>query len=302
MAVFIAASDETSGANAFGLYHYAGWLAPELDWTRFFTPAWQQRVLDGPPTIPYLHMTQVRSRKWRAQVGINDADMDERLDEAARVIDTMGSLYPLKLTIDASVYRPLYKPHKMLAASGGQKEMQPDFLAFASYAFAVLLHVHLRYPEAEKVDFLVENNSEITKHIHELYKSLPASLNHIGRPELVPLVGEFIPGGKERVPLQAADYLCWHSQRNDAQTLSDVRDLRRWNTIASRKGFNLTLTTDLLTILAKKFTEYGKENETTNGIRGVRQGHARPSERVPQRDKGRSGRRKDGKTNEKAEG
>src|SRR6267378_5096898 len=96
MAVFVAASDETNSAN--GLYHYEGWLASESDWTRFFTPAWQERVLDGPPQIPYLHMTEMRSRAWREQWGITQANVDERLDESARVIDQMGSLYPFKLT------------------------------------------------------------------------------------------------------------------------------------------------------------------------------------------------------------
>jgi hypothetical protein len=270
MAVFLAASDEASGANAFTLCHYAGWVAPEPDWSQFFTPAWQERVLDGPPKIPYLHMTEMRSRAWRAKWGITELDVDDRLDEAARVIDTMGSVYPFKLTIDSGIFRPLYKPHKMIVASGAQKTFQPDFLAFTSYVYAVLSQVYLKYPDAEKVDFLLENNSEITKHIYELYKTMPVALNHIERPELIPLLGEFIPGGKERVPLQAADYLCWHSQRAEAQTLSDERDLRRWNTIAQRKGFNLTLPTDVLTALAQAFTEHGKENETTHGIRKVR--------------------------------
>src|SRR6266403_1453566 len=248
MAVFVAASDETNSAN--GLYHYAGWLASESDWTRFFAPAWQERVLDGPPQIPYLHMTEMRSRAWREQWGITQADVDERLDEAARVIDQMGSLYPFKLTIDTSIFRPLYKRHKMLVASGAVKNYKPDFLGFVSYAFAVLTQVHFKYPEAEKVDFLVENNSEITKQIHELYETMPASLKQIGKPELVPLVGEFLPGRKDRVPLQAADYLCCHNQRSDAQMLDD-RDSRRWNTLACRKGFNLTLPTSILTALAK---------------------------------------------------
>jgi hypothetical protein len=256
MAVFLAASDETTGGNA--LYHHAGWIAPVPDWWHFFTPAWQERVLNGPPKIPYLHMTEMRSRVWREQWGITETDMDERLDEAARVIDTMGSLHPFKLTIDTSVFRPLYKSHKMIAASGGKKDYQPDFLAFTSYALSVLVQVKLRYPDAEEVDFLVENNSEITKHIYELYKALPDALNLINRSELIPLLGEFIPGGKDRVPLQAADYLCWHSQRKEAQTLSDVRDVRRWNTIAQRKGFNLTLPADLLADLAQAFTERGK--------------------------------------------
>ena len=290
MAVFVAASDESSGA---GLYHYAGWLAPEPDWSLYFTPAWQDRVLNGPPKIPYLHMTEMRSKAYRAKWGLSELEADDRLDEAARVIDTLGSLYPFKLTIDSSIFSPLYKPHKMIVESGAWKEFKPDFLAFTAYVFAVLCQVNFKYPEAEKVDFLVENNSEITKHIHELYKTMPVALNHIKRPDLVPLLGEFIPGGKDRVPLQAADYLCWHSQRADAQTLDDERDLRRWNTISHRKGFNLPLPMDVLTKLAESFTKHGKEeHETTKRIRQIRHNDATVNAGSAQRDKSRTGRGK----------
>ena len=63
-------------------------------------------------------------------------DMDDRLDEAARVIDTMGSVYPFKVTIDSGIFRPLFIPHKMIVASGAQKTFEPDYLAFTSYVFA----------------------------------------------------------------------------------------------------------------------------------------------------------------------
>lgn len=293
MAVFVAASDETNSAN--GLYHYAGWLAPEPDWSLYFTPAWQERVLDGPPKIPYVHMTDVRSRAWREQWHVTQTDVDERLDEAARVIDQMGSLYPFKITIDTKIFKPLYKPHKMLVASGAATDYKPDFLGFVSYAFGVLAQVHFKYPEAEKVDFLVENNSEVTKHIHQLYRTLPESLKQIGRPELVPLVGDFVAAGKERVPLQAADYLCWHSQRADAQTLSDIRDLRRWNTIAQRKGFNMLLPTSVLTDLAAAFAKRERENDKTNGSGSFRQNHARSDKRIARRNKKGTRRRKSNK-------
>src|SRR5689334_19334212 len=59
MAVFISASDEYSGSDGSGSFLFAGYIGPEKDWSDFFVPAWRQRVLDGPPTIPYLHMTEI---------------------------------------------------------------------------------------------------------------------------------------------------------------------------------------------------------------------------------------------------
>lgn len=294
MAVFLAVSDETYGGDVFSFYHFAGWIAPEPDWSQFFVPAWQERVLDGPPRIEYLHMTEMRSRAWREKWKITEIDMDERLDEAARVIDQSGSLYPLNITIDSSKFRPLYKDHKVKLPSGGSKVFQPDFLAFVAYAHAVLGKIHMKNPEAEKVDFVVENNSDITKYIHELYKTLPAALEYIGAPELIPLLGDFSPAGKECIPLQAADYLCWHLRRAQAQTLDD-RDSRRWNTISARKGFNLPVSTSLLTGLSEAFTEKAKEDEATNTIREIRRCHAKTDKRSSQHDKGKAGRGKDRK-------
>jgi len=296
MAVWVAASDETSGGNKFSKYHYAGWLAPERDWYDFFAPAWKERVLDGPPKIPYLHMTEMRSRAWREKHGITALQVDDRLDLAADLIRQMYSLYPLNITIDGSVFAPLYKKFKVLSKSGhGAKDFQPDFLAFVSYAYAVLLGVSKKFPEAEKVDFLVENNSEITKHIHELYETLPESLTGVGHPELVPLMGEFNPAGKDRVPLQAADYLCWHLRRADAQTL-DLRDTARWNTIASRKGFSWEMPKKVLIDLAKAFRKREKENAKADRVRKLRQNNARPNKSAARGIKSRIGARKGGKS------
>lgn len=269
MAVFVAASDETSGGNVGSAYHYAGWIAPEPDWSNFFTPAWKERVLDGPPEIPYLHMTDIRSRAWRGKYGITETVVEERLDEAARVIDQMGSLFPLMYTIHRSDFNPLYKEHKVIVASGATKDFQPDFLAFLAYAYGVLKYVHDKHPSADRVNFLVENNSEITKHIYEFYKGMPGALNHIEAPELIALLGEFLPAGKDRVPLQAADYLCWHSRRADSDTL-DTRDAARFGTIASRKGFRLTIPKEVLTGLSEAFREHGFTSEQINKLRGVR--------------------------------
>jgi len=66
MAVFISASDEAAGKNQRDPFLFAGFVAPEKDWSRFLAPAWQERVLDGPPSIPYLHMTDIRSPQWRS--------------------------------------------------------------------------------------------------------------------------------------------------------------------------------------------------------------------------------------------
>ena len=104
MAVFVAASDESGGSTHLSDFQCTGWLAPENDWLRFFGPAWQEHVLDGPPKIPYLHVTEMRSRAWREKHGLTRRDAENRLDEAAGVIASTGSLYPLTVKISGHYF------------------------------------------------------------------------------------------------------------------------------------------------------------------------------------------------------
>ena len=70
MAVFLASCDESAGKTKRDQFYFGGFIGPEEDWSRFLAPAWQERVLDGPPVIPYLHMTDIRSNQWRRGHGI----------------------------------------------------------------------------------------------------------------------------------------------------------------------------------------------------------------------------------------
>jgi hypothetical protein len=54
VAVYVAFSDEASVRNTEGEFFVAGYVASELEWP-WVARAWQERVLDGPPRIPYLH-------------------------------------------------------------------------------------------------------------------------------------------------------------------------------------------------------------------------------------------------------
>ena len=263
MTVFLAASDESSGATSSSDFQCTGWLAPEQDWSQFFIPAWRERVLDGPPKIPYLHVTEMRSRAWREKHGISSLDAERRLDEAASIIATMGSLYPLKVKIGGSLFRKLFQKTQFAVASGARKRYEPDYNAFLTYAYAVLCRVKVKFPDAERVDFLVEQKFDITKHSQEFFETLPNSLRHIGRADLIPLLGTFTQGSKEKAPLQAADFLCWHSQRADAGTL-ELNDIRRWNPMARKKGFSFDVPDELMTALAEAFEKHEGQVEPSN--------------------------------------
>ncbi len=233
MAVFVAASDEAAGANHRSQFVYCGFLAPLNDWN-LFTEEWDRRVLAGPPRIPYLHMTDIRSRKWRETYQLTDSEAERRVDEAAAVISETPSLTPVGSTLDSGHLLDTFTK-KVMIGNGARKSFVGDYLAFVSYAYTVLLFCYTNRPDAEKVDFIMEKNGEVTDHIREFYAGMPIALQHVGRPELIPLLGDLISAGKERAPLQAADVLCWHTQRYNQGTLDAIGAVR-YAPMATRIG------------------------------------------------------------------
>ncbi|WP_109487866.1 DUF3800 domain-containing protein [Occallatibacter savannae] len=243
MALFVAASDESySRGNSRGHFLYGGFLAPYDDWTGDFAQSWDKNVLSGPPPIPYLHMSDIRRPEWREKQGngITRAEGERRVRAAFELIAETSSLTPIATELNAGHMLDTFT-QRIHVRSGGKKKFLPDYLAFIAYVYLVLEFCSRARPEAEKVDFLVEKSGEITNHIQEFYETMPKSLSSIGAEHLVRLLGEITPGGKERAPLQAADVLCWYSQRFREKNLDD-KNIRRYKMIATRKGVRVDLT------------------------------------------------------------
>jgi hypothetical protein len=73
--------------------------------------------------------------------------------------------------------------------------------------------VYKKYPDAERVDFVVSRKQSVTHHLQEAHIEIKKWLG-LSIPKLRELVGEIIPASMEdRLPLQCADLLCWHQQR-----------------------------------------------------------------------------------------
>jgi hypothetical protein len=254
MAVFVSGSDESSGTTQRDNFLFSGFVGPENDWSSFFVPAWQERVLDGPPAIPYLHMTDMRSKKWRARYGISRLDVEDRIDEAISLIGAMGSFYPMCVHINAGHFRDEFATVK--ASKRAVKQFEPDYICFLQYVFVVLNYLKTNNPEVEKVDFIVERKLGVTKHIQEFHSELAATLKAQGKGSLADLVGELIPAGKDRVPLQAADLLCWHLARRQQPKTMNAADMRRYKRMVNRKGQSLFITKDRILELKTALPRY----------------------------------------------
>jgi hypothetical protein len=282
-------------------------VAPESDWYNYFAPAWQEYVLDAKPTIPFFHVTDLRDPEWLKEYGVTWDQAQDKLDAATIVIDQMGSLYPLAVNANAGVFLDAHGKKKIMESGRGGKAARYliDHFCFKTYVFTVLHYIHLKHPDAEKVDFVVERKEGVFEKIEQFYDSFESGLKHIRRPELIKYMGQLNAVGKEHILAQAADMLCWHASRHDLDLLKG-RDAMRANTMFKRKGNIIPLPDEVHFDIARSFANRIKKLEETNDnkprVRKLRPNNAATDERATQRDKGRPRRRKKEKgAKEKAE-
>lgn len=238
MAVFVAAADESSDRFQQTSFYYSGFVGPEEDWYNSFAAAWDWRVLSGPPRIPYLHMTEIHTQDYRIKYGLSDCDANRRIDNAFDVINSMGSIVPVGYRLSFADFNPAIQGKAVLHEGAKQSRrypMEPDYICFVAFAYLVLQYVATVRPECEKVDFVIERNGKISHRINDFYDSVKNALTQLGHESWMNLLGDLIPAGKDRTPLQAADLLCWYSRKLDAGELSRFEQYRFYS-LAMRAG------------------------------------------------------------------
>jgi hypothetical protein len=251
MAVFVAASDESAGNNRQDPFILSGWVASENDWSNIFAPAWQKLVLDGPPTIDYLHMVDIRSRQWREDKGLLEADAEKRVDDAIAILSQAQFIYPIGLTVSGSDIQEAFSSVTIRASKRKTSPFEPDYLCFLGYAMLTLEYVHQTHPDCEKVDFIVEKNGKVTDFIRHFHSTLREGFIGQNRRHLADLVGDLLPVSKDRIPAQAADVLCWHTARGRNPSAMSVKDYKRYELLAHRQGTFESLDKDNVYHLAR---------------------------------------------------
>jgi hypothetical protein len=120
------------------------------------------------------------------------------------------------------------------------------------------MYVEKWHSDVEKVDFIVERNREITKHIQTFHSNIAFVLQQQERASLARLVGELIPAGKDRIPLQAADVLCWHMGRVRNPETMDDDDIRRHNSLAAIRGIHVPIKESVVNSTKAAYEKYAK--------------------------------------------
>ena len=91
MAVFTAFSDESGSGDDRGSFVVGGCVADVDSWS-YFSTAWQERVLDARPSIPYLHMVEIRRKAFKLKYGLSDLQAEDKVRTASKIIDATGGL------------------------------------------------------------------------------------------------------------------------------------------------------------------------------------------------------------------
>lgn len=229
MAVFVAARDESERGDQTGPFVFGGWVAPALHWLNVFTPAWERRVLNPRPALDFFHMTSLASPDWREANGWEDQQAEARIDESLQVIKNAKGLNPVVSMFDGEHFRDVFGKTRVLQSGkqAGIYDLEPDYVGFLGFVLSSLHYVATKYPDAERVEFVVEKKTTITHHIEkDFHPNLEQVLRHEGLEYLIPLIGDFTPRDKKYVPLQAADVLIWHYRKWAAREATDI-DSRR---------------------------------------------------------------------------
>ncbi len=255
MAVVLSASDETYRDR----FMCAGFLAPVKYWYGIFARDWGKKVLGGKPKLDFLHMTDIKSPAWREKVGLSEEEAERRIDRAVDMLCTRRAPVWMSFEFDLEPFNQNVK-RKMVVASGARKILVPEYLGFVGYAMTVLKFVREAYPDVEKVDFLVEQNGEVTKHIPEFYDSIAGYLRDANLGDQIKLLGQLIPGDKSRAPLQAADLVCWHLRRARENALRDI-DVPRYERIIKRRNAAGRLDGAALEIFKMALDKYDEEKQ-----------------------------------------
>jgi hypothetical protein len=121
MAVFTAYSDESGVGDPSGEFLVCGYVADETVWP-WLIAAWQERVLDGPPKIPYFHMREMPRPEWRQEHGITFNDAETRIHQAILVLYSTGSMSAIASVIKRKdmqeIFHSKFKRKAPVLASG----------------------------------------------------------------------------------------------------------------------------------------------------------------------------------------
>lgn len=236
MSVYVAYSDESGTPNKEGAFLVGGYIGDEKDWPRF-SKFWDEEILQSPPAIPYLHMVELRGKKFQKKYGLSEDDVRDKVRNAIEAIRAAGFISGYIGALTRADLKSLYDFLSSRGVKWPKNIQDPDYLCFVAYCEIMIRETAKEHPEVKRINFMVSRKRYVSHHCERFKDAMRDRLNEIKSP-LAELVGDLIPLSMEdHKPLQAADVLCWHIQRSYAQTC----DATDWENLELLCNSGLTL-------------------------------------------------------------
>lgn len=211
MSTFILACDESWGNRSLGYFYRCGVLIPESDLRLLLEPAWRKNVLEGPPSIPFLHMRQIYNDEWSSSHGLNRVAANNRVAAGVSVISTIPSVFALGGRIPGTYAKEKFKDLKLDLGNGEICDFDPEFPLFTAFLLRALQVASQL--GCTRLDTLVERNGVMTDRLALFARNGGSDYRDTDDEHLSALVGTFKLAGKEEPVLQAADLIVWLTQR-----------------------------------------------------------------------------------------
>jgi hypothetical protein len=248
MSVYVAYSDETGTPNSNGAFVVGGYVAAENDWPEF-SKNWANDVLHSLPPIPYLHMVELRGKKFRQEHKLTWEDALKKTSVAVETIKVhnfirryfgtinRGKLQEIQAQIEQSGFK--YRPH----------HSDPDYMCFLSFAWVLIQDLASNQPDVSRINFMVSKKKHVT-HYYAKFRDELRNFFLDYSPQLAPLVGDLLPVSMcDHMPLQAADCFLWHVQRAYSKNLESEDD-KNLKLLESTGGLGKEWTADELEVFA----------------------------------------------------
>ena len=218
VSVYVAYSDESGTPDKDGIFLVGGYVADQQDWPAF-AEAWQKKVLQSPPIIPYLHIAELRGKEFQQKHGLTEADALHKVRRAVNVIRESNFITGYFGEIERKDFSFLRQYCADREVVWPDNLNDPDYLPFIAYAELTMRRVVSQHTGVRKIDFVVSRKRRVSHHCVRFTDEIRATLN----PALPGIVGDLLPASmEEHEALQAADLLCWHIQRVSAKSATEV--------------------------------------------------------------------------------
>jgi hypothetical protein len=230
---YISYTDESASPDQTGIFLISGYVGDEVNWPEF-SNRWRQEILAPKPTIPYLHMVEIRSTAWRQTHKITRDEASEKVHKAVRLISEMDFMSAYFAQISEKAYSNAVKVVENAGINVDSSEI--DYICFIAFSLRLMQEISRSQPAVEQIDFNISKKQRISHHLqHGLHEAMALELQ-VMNSKLAMMFGKVVPlDMREHTPLQAADVLCWHLQRSYSSRQPEEIEVLRNTAILQNK-------------------------------------------------------------------